>query len=479
MPTPFGTPNFPNRALYQMDNLDMLRGVNSGAIDLIATDPPFNKGRDFHATPESLAAGARFDDRWRWEVDVQQQWVDQIADDWPSTHRLINAVKEQEPGMAAFMAFLGVRLIECKRVLKETGSIYVHLDPTASHYIKALMDTLFGRENFRNEIIWRKYAGRKNNATRKFSTQQETILFYAKTDAAPFNILYDPISDKEIQKKYTKKDEEGRLYREAWGRRYQLTGENRRIYLDEQPGSAIGSLWVEDGLQLNTSSAERTGYPTQKPLALYERMIKASSNEGDMVLDPFAGCATTCVAAERLGRQWVGADYWEGTAGLVIQRLQQHLPAPLQTGDWVTAITHSMTPPERTDEVEDAPMFRTPTGYKRRVGTRWTRLEMQAMIIEEFGHRCWACSFNWPDFEHYELDHVNPDTGGGSNELHNRSLLCGPCNRKKGNILTLIGLRQRRGFGRRNPHPIDLRAASAWAYQQERLHDEQANERAR
>ena len=148
MPAPFGTPNFPNRSLYQMDNLDMLRGVNSGTIDLIATDPPFNKGRDFHATPESLAAGAKFDDRWRWEVDVQQQWVDQIADDWPATHRLINAVKDQESGMAAFMAFLGVRLIECKRALKETGSIYVHLDPTASHYIKALMDTIFGRKNF-------------------------------------------------------------------------------------------------------------------------------------------------------------------------------------------------------------------------------------------------------------------------------------------------------------------------------------------
>lgn len=255
-----------------------------------------------------------------------------------------------------------------------------------------------------------------------------------------------------------------------------LSGKDNAIDLER--GTPITDWWT-DLPTVTGWSVERTGYPTQKPLALYERIIKASSNEGDIVLDPFAGCATTCVAAERLGRQWIGADYWEGTAGLVIQRLQQHLPAPLQTGDWVTAITHSMTPPERTDEVEDAPTFRTPTGYKRRVGTRWTRLEMQAMIIEKFGHQCWACSFNWPESDHYELDHVNPDSAGGSNELHNRALLCGPCNRRKGQRLTLISARELRGFGRRNPHPIDLKATSAWAYEQERLHDMQANDRAR
>ena len=463
MPAPFGTPNFPNRALYQMDNLDMLRGVNSGTIDLIATDPPFNKGRDFHATPESLAAGARFDDRWRWEVDVQQQWVDQIADDWPATHRLINAVKEQEPGMAAFMAFLGVRLIECKRALKETGSIYVHLDPTASHYIKALMDTIFGRRNFRNEIVW--CYGSPGSPKKWFPRKHDAILFYAKTEKAFFAPNANLVPHKRIDKRLKKFGHAGEIAKERPA--------------EELSQGRTPFDWWSDIADAYKIHKEYTGYPTQKPLALYERIIKASSNEGDVVLDPFAGCATTCVAAERLGRQWVGADYWEGTAGLVIQRLQQHLPAPLQTGDWVTAITHSMTPPERTDEVEDAPTFRTPTGYKRRVGTRWTRLEMQAMIIEEFGHQCWACSFNWPESDHYELDHVNPDSAGGSNELHNRALLCGPCNRRKGQRLTLISARELRGFGRKKPHPIDLKATSAWAYEQERLHDMQANDRAR
>ena len=466
MPAPFGTPNFPNRALYQMDNLDMLRGVNSGTIDLIATDPPFNKGRDFHATPKSLAAGAKFDDRWRWEVDVQQQWVDQIADDWPATHRLINAVKEQESGMAAFMAFLGVRLIECKRALKETGSIYVHLDPTASHYIKALMDTIFGRKNFRNEVVWC-YTGPGSPKIRQFNRKHDALLWYSKGEKWTFNA-----DDVRIPYKDGKPHTGGFKH---------VSGPKAGTNMDAETASSytkgkVPEDWWE-GIAIASRGKQNVGYPTQKPLELYERIIKASSNPGDIVLDPFAGCATTCVAAERLGRQWIGADYWEGTASLVIQRLQQHLPAPLQTGDWVTAITHSLTPPERTDEVEDAPTFRTPTGYKRRVGTRWTRLEMQAMIIEEFGHRCWACSFDWPESEHYELDHVNPDTGGGSNELHNRSLLCGPCNRKKGERLTLVGLRESRGFGRRNPHPIDLKSASAWAYQQERLHDMQANAR--
>ena len=156
----------------------MLRGVNSGTIDLIATDPPFNKGRDFHATPESLAAGAKFDDRWRWEIDVQQQWVDQIADDWPATHRLINAVHAYAPDMAAYLCFMAVRLMEMSRLLKSSGSIYLHCDPTASHYLKSLMDTIFGRENFRNEIVWsyRRWAGK----AQQYQRMHDTLLFYAK-----------------------------------------------------------------------------------------------------------------------------------------------------------------------------------------------------------------------------------------------------------------------------------------------------------
>ena len=244
-----GTPerrNFENRTLYQGDNLPFLRWLPDESVDLIATDPPFNKGRDFHATPDSLAEGASFEDRWRWIEDVQQEWVDAIERDWESVAWTIEAARKSSgEDMAAFLCWLGVRLIEMHRILKDTGSIYLHCDATASHYIKAIMDAVFGRKNFRNEIVWRKYAGRKNNASRKFTTQHEVLFFYAKSTAAKFNGVMLPHSEDEINKKYNLTDEDGRRYRLAWGRRYQLTGENRRIYLDESPGRAAGTLWVE------------------------------------------------------------------------------------------------------------------------------------------------------------------------------------------------------------------------------------------
>ena len=148
-------PNFANRTLYHGDNLAFLRGMNSESVHLIATDPPFNKGKDFHATPDSLAKGARFQDRWSWADDVEQVWVDQIEDDWPAVHAVIEATKTSYgQDMAAFLCFMGVRLLEMRRVLRKDGSIYLHCDPTASHYLKELMDAVFGRRNFRNEIVW-------------------------------------------------------------------------------------------------------------------------------------------------------------------------------------------------------------------------------------------------------------------------------------------------------------------------------------
>ena len=155
-----------NRTLYIHDNLDILRGMNSESVDLIATDPPFNKGRDFHATPDSLAAGARFQDRWSWEADVHEDWVSLIRDDYPQLYEFIDFVvaglgndskiRKKNGGredLAAFLCWLGVRVIEMRRILKPTGSLYLHCDPTASHYIKAMLDTIFGVKNFRNEIV--------------------------------------------------------------------------------------------------------------------------------------------------------------------------------------------------------------------------------------------------------------------------------------------------------------------------------------
>ena len=176
------TPNFANRTLYHGDNLPFLRGINSGTIHLIATDPPFNKGRDFHATPDSLAAGARFEDRWRWDKDVHPDWVDAIQDDWPAVWQVIEAARAAAgDDMAAFLAWLGVRLLEMHRVLRDDGSIYLHIDHTAHAYVKSLMDAIFGRKNFRNEIVW--HYGKMSNTKKNFPRNHDTILRYAKTDS--------------------------------------------------------------------------------------------------------------------------------------------------------------------------------------------------------------------------------------------------------------------------------------------------------
>ena len=174
-------PNWRNRTLFHGDNLPFLRAMNSESVHLIATDPPFNKGRDFHATPDSLAAGARFQDRWSWDNDVEGEWIDQIQDDWPAVWEVIDAARAAwGDDMGAFLCFMGVRLIEMRRVLRDDGSLYLHCDPTASHYLKALLDAIFGHANFRNEIVWA-YRGREMHLSRKFNAKHDIVLLYARS----------------------------------------------------------------------------------------------------------------------------------------------------------------------------------------------------------------------------------------------------------------------------------------------------------
>lgn len=238
--------NVKNRTLFIADNLDIMRGIDSETIDLIYLDPPFNTKKRYKAPIGSPAEGAEFKDIWT-DEDVKDGWYSEIAESYPHIHQIIQAAERTyDHSMMIYLMTMGIRLIEMQRILKPTGSIYLHCDPTASHYLKLIMDGFFGKENFRNEIIWRKYGGRKNNAKYKFSIQSDTILFYAMSNKTFFQPVFVPISDKEIQKEYKHQDENGRKYRYSRGRHYQLTGEQRKIYLDDQPGAAIGSLWVED-----------------------------------------------------------------------------------------------------------------------------------------------------------------------------------------------------------------------------------------
>ena len=204
-----GTPNWSNRTLFHGDNLKFLRGMNSESVDLIATDPPFNKSRDFHATPDSLAAGASFQDRWSWEKDTHQDWVDQITDDYP---RLMEAIESaryaHSDGMGAFMCFMAVRLLEMHRILRSAGSIYLHCDPTASHYLKAVMDAIFGHKKFMSEVIWNR-AQVKGDSKRKFAANHDAILVYSNGRSHTFNPVYDE-QDAEYQSRFRKNDNDGR-----------------------------------------------------------------------------------------------------------------------------------------------------------------------------------------------------------------------------------------------------------------------------
>ena len=477
------TQNFPDNILYEMDNLEVLRGMNSDTVDLIATDPPFNTRRNRAGTAGFYVDNWRWGDtgilpdQWKWN-EVHPIWLDQIKDENRALFEVVEATAHSHgEDIAAFICFLSVRLLECHRVLKPTGSIYLHCDHAANAYIRMAMDAIFGARNFRSEIVWRKYAGRKNNATTKFSTQHDTIFFYGKSREAAFNVQYEPISQEEIKKKYKFTDENGRVYREAWGRHYQMTGENRRIYLDEQPGSAIGTLWVEDGLQLNTSSAERTGAPDQKPLSLYERIILASSNAGDLVLDPFAGCATTIMAARKHKRRWVGIDRRKDGRFHIVCRMMgikaadaKKLAERPDLADWLTGqlaqyeAHFSTDAPIRTDGGAIAGPDLPPV-YVTDERSKLSHAEMHAILWEKFGPQCWACDFVAPWPEYLELDHANPKSDGGSNHLDNRALLCRPCNGKKGNRKTLSALRRdNRKDGRlTGPDPVDLRYAASWA----------------
>ena len=436
-------PNFQNRTLFHGDNLDFLRGMNSASVHLIATDPPFNKNRDFHATPDSLAAGARFRDRWSWERDVHEEWTDNIIDDWPAVWEVITAARAAYgDDMGAFLCWLGVRLMEMHRVLREDGSLYLHCDPTASHYIKAVMDAIFGWRQFRNEIVWCYEIGGRSR--KQFASKHDIILYYSKSN----DRVFDADSVRLPRKKTHMKIELDEHGQEWQVKRDKKTG---KVYRYAVSAGALCPDWWVGIQQLNREDKERLGYPTQKPLQLYGRIIKASSKEGDIVLDPFCGCATTPVAAEQLNRQWVGMDIWDGAKDIVLQRLQddwlftQEGAAAADVPPMFPHTVHvEISPPERTDDNEIA----APTLKLRiqRPVEPWQKISHSSMMNvlaaaqgTGGGVICAGCG-RVLEREFMQLDHITPKADRGENHILNRILLCGPCNRRKRDNLTLRGL---------------------------------------
>ena len=321
-----------NRTLFCRDNLDILQGINSNSIDLIYLDPPFNKKKIFTAPIGSSAEGASFKDIFQ-EEDVKEEWLQTIKEDHDNIFHLLNAVKSIEGRSSynfCYLAYMAIRLVEMYRILKDTGSVYLHCDPTMSHYFKLLMDCIFGEKNFRNEIIW--HYSNASRGQKILAKAHDIIFWYSKNDNFTFN-------RKDILVPF----ESGMT---KW--RYTKGGQSKKdMPKGKTPDDVIKIA------SLNAMSKERTGYPTQKPLALLERIIKASSNEDDIVLDPFCGCATTCVAAERLSRKWIGIDIGIEAYNLVKERLSKEIVDAEDLFDWNKVITFSPIPPRRTDQEQD------------------------------------------------------------------------------------------------------------------------------
>ena len=314
-----------NRTLYFGDNLEILRKkIPDKSFDLIYLDPPFNSNRNYNVLfkeglQDSPAQIQVFEDSWHWTRESKAIFDHLVTKTNESISNLMLAWEKiiGHNDMLAYLTMMTVRLIELHRVLKDTGSLYLHCDPTASHYLKIALDAIFGNKNFLNEIIWHKNSGGIGRTS--FSKRHDTILLYTKTQ----NYFYDgkAIGDLREQNEgtfggYFGVDEDGRKYREV-----RKAGKIYKYYMDEPRNP--DDVWEIPQIP-ERDKTERLGYPTQKPLALLERIILASSKEGDWILDPFCGCGTTVAAAEKLGRNWVGIDITTLAISLIKHRLKDH-----------------------------------------------------------------------------------------------------------------------------------------------------------
>ena len=564
-----GTLNVANRTLAVMDNYPFLRSLNNECVDLIAIDPPFAANETFTSPPRPAITQAEFDeevelaaahgaahnegigetrvqDFWNWDEDIHPAWKMRIQDDYPSVHAVIEAAEAcATENEAAYICFMAVRLIECHRVLKPTGSIYVHCDDRANSYLRLLLDAVFGPENLRNQIVWRRATA--HNDPSRFGRILDHILYYSKSADYVWNghDLASPKTAEEIRASYPSTDERGR-YRssdltgaggtsgksgEPWGN-YSVTDRGRhwsvpitgryaeyieqnfipgyrgiediherldaldraglihhpqrgrwpglKRYADADSGNPPQNLILEP-IGFTNFSAQRgeyTGYSTQKPLGLYERLVRASSNPGDVVMDVFAGCATTAIAAESLERQWITCDmayrawtmlkrrfYLNGIAlegmtdstreALASARRDRGFQEPQQ---WTSSYVIGPNELPRRDDADPATPHELEQARRSAQSTqsstwsgRISKDEAKALLIEQFGPVCWGCGYEPRrpngslDATLLEVDHIRARRAtegvAGDDELYNLALLHRTCNGIKRNRLTLEELR--------------------------------------
>ena len=534
--------NAVHRGVYIADNLDFLRRLNSECVDLVCIDPPFAKNETFtgdnlkpplsqqeKATESRLmaswgitdaaaatAAGIAWPgneqtkggylDIWSWERDIHEDWMVELETKYPGIHKLIDATRYVHgDSIAAYLCYMAIRLLEIHRILKPTGSLFLHCDHTANGYIRHLLDGIFGNgadgnPGFRNEILWERAAGRAKGsqyAPKHLGTDTDSILWYAKGNRAVFHGLYRQLNDAELKALFPHQDARGRyntnvplFCQPSMGPRpnlcYEYNGvrnphpsgwrvsrerlaemdargeiiwrENqrplRKSYSSEYKGKSIGTLWTD--IPNLTSANERTGYPTQKPVALAERIIAASTNPGDIVLDCFAGCAYTAVAAERQGRIWAACDLNPRAWTVFKRQFNKPELALLNCNDETagqqvmdcepTATVHGPEQlPQRNSPLTDpwqnslklSPKA-APT-YKK-ASDVFSDNQMREQLLKLSGYKAWCCGFanRYPDgtirqtTDNFHLDHIRPKSKGGTDRIYNRAPMCLNHNTSKG-----------------------------------------------
>ena len=427
--------NLRNRTIYIGDNLPRLKGIDSESVDLIYLDPPFNSRGEYQwpigtedpawadqpggsgdlddaALEELIAANGSeaFKDAFTLD-DLDEATLRRLLEDGePAGYVIAAAGQAVGPGTQAYLTFMWERLVEMHRILKPTGSIWLHCDPTEGGWLQALMDAVFGRERFRNQIIWH-YYNKFARGTRVFARNFDILFFYEKSPSATFNPLREEREEpvRQLVRESVdgvlrnKRDEDGNLM-------YQVVADRK-----------VDAVWRIPTVV--PASKEYMDWDTQKPLALLERIVAACSNEGDLVLDPFCGCATACVAAERLHRQWVGMDRSPRAGILVRKRLREQDEGIAM---WAQDVQVIRAAPVRTDD-NGEPLL--------------SKAELKRILFErqQVGDdglaACAAAELGCPHvlpIELLELDRLRPGSVGGEYTLANTQLLCGWCNRVKG-----------------------------------------------
>ena len=476
--------NIKSRTIFygkRCNNLHVLRGMDSDSVDLIATDPPFNKNMDFNSPVKrydkkkrsTFAARQSFKDRWYWDA-VTDEWFDLLGTDYPGVKEVIEAAAVIEGGSvtngglivsqnrrtstAAYLTYMAPILIEMRRVLKPSGSAYVHCDYTANSYLRLLMDAIFGPRLFMNAIVWQRAVSRNDG---RWGHVHDTILYYAPERTATWNPEYGPLSEGGL-KAYNLKDSGGRYqldnvsfpggggysydfglgermpaggYRMPEKTARQWLAEGRLVvregkvprqkkYLRDSKGAKLNDVWTTP-LLVQGNSKENVGWKTQKPVSLYRRIIRASSNPGDVVLDPFCGCATTMIASEIEGRRWVGIDKDEETKKTISRRFGQ-----LHEEKHVDEVGDS-----RSDLLD---LINRPMEYRKRPPSRtdveiMSDSKLREVLWRMQAHRCANpyCTSDGVRVVDLHLDHRIPKSRGGADEITNRIGLCGNCNQKK------------------------------------------------